>query len=299
MSHLFELVFANGGYAVFRLKPPSQASKAPKIEKRRVPKLPSPEDEEPSASSVKTMLGQADTWAAYIKRCAKEQPDCGARLMELAATWHHSMKRPEVAEMLRKTALKRFPDDGFVHYYYGRHLDYEVKGAGRETGEHYKEAVKKFPNNAIIVREYIMYLDMVAQDTGAVKKLLQARQEESTKNGKKDRPTALLALKGVGAPGLLCEAAVSARSLGMEAFGDAMWKRALQQAPFSDCIKNNWGLIHEGSNFTGTRTVWDQVGLLLAGGVQHDVAGHNEPSVRFIGEPPLLMNPFSVPAASA
>lgn len=244
------------------------------------------------------MLGERDTWSGYIKRCAKEQPECGARLMEVAATWHHSMKRPEVADMLRKAALKQFSDDGFVNYYYGRHLDYEVKTAGKQVGEHYKLALKKHPNNAGILREYIVYLDMVAQDTEQVKKVLEERSP-SKKKQRKDGPKQLLALEGVGAATLFCEAAVSARTVGMEAFGDAMWERAMNEAPFSDCVKNNWGFIHEGSNFSSQRSTWYEVRLLFAGGVQHEVASHNQPAVRFIGEPPLLLNPFAADRSGA
>eukprot|EP00929_Paragymnodinium_shiwhaense_P049967 TRINITY_DN25191_c0_g1_i1.p1 TRINITY_DN25191_c0_g1~~TRINITY_DN25191_c0_g1_i1.p1 ORF type:complete len:1054 (-),score=237.33 TRINITY_DN25191_c0_g1_i1:561-3722(-) len=288
-SRLFELIFANGGYGVFRLR---QAAASASIASGYY---------EPEPETIKQDLGKADTWADYIQRCKKEQADlCGARLMELAATWQHSMKRPYVANTLRSLALKSFSGNGFVSYYYGRHLDYDAGGDGAaQAAKYYAQALRAHPNNALVLKEYIMYLDMVAKDTTTLQKLLEERrgkqpaqdQEAGAKKGGRGI-LPLLSLEGAGVAGLLCEAAVSARTLGMEAFGDAMWHKALRLGPFSDCIKHNWALVHEGKNYTNVHSTWENVKLLFSGAVQHEVGSHNQPAVRFLGDTPVYVNPF-------
>merc|ERR1712060_866294 len=134
----------NGGYAVFRLRP----------EARQGNELTAREEHE--------VLAKPDTWKEYMRVCEAEQgADCGARLMESAATWHHSMKRPEVANTLRKLAQKRFPGDAYVNYYWGRYADYDAQDSSARTGELYEQAIRTNQDNTIMLKEYLMWLDMV------------------------------------------------------------------------------------------------------------------------------------------
>merc|ERR1712125_80776 len=84
-----------------------------------------------------------------------------------------------------------------------------------------------------MLKEYLMWLDMVAKDSKKVSKLLEDRKGNKQKAG---RPLPLLAHTGAGAGALLCEASVSASQLGMEKFGSALWARAKELAPLSECV---------------------------------------------------------------
>eukprot|EP00928_Gymnodinium_smaydae_P068245 TRINITY_DN5131_c0_g6_i1.p1 TRINITY_DN5131_c0_g6~~TRINITY_DN5131_c0_g6_i1.p1 ORF type:complete len:1044 (-),score=95.90 TRINITY_DN5131_c0_g6_i1:35-3166(-) len=270
-SRYFELIFVNGGYAAFRLRDHPLR------------------DNELTASEVKTTLASADTWRSFVDTCARDQGDvCGPRLMEASATWHHGLKRPEVARTLRALTEKKFgKHNGYVAYYSGRYLDYDAN-MGNAAGERYAQAVRAFPNNPFILKEYIMWLDMVAKDTKTITQLLEERKGTKQRTGK---PTPLLLLDGNIAGSLLCETAVSARTLGMKSFGDSLWARALDVAPFSECVKHNWPLIEATRNISEVYTVWTQARLMLKGGVQHEVNSHNQPCARFLGDRPFLLNP--------
>ena len=193
-SRRFELLFVNGGYAVFRLRPKTAGP--------RDGELPSPEN-------VGELLAQPETWRGYVAACAREQgADCGPRLMEAAATWQHSVKRPLVAQTLRKLAETHFRDDGYVHYYMGRHLDYDANQAER-AGPHYRRAAELLPNNAVVLKEYVMYLDMAARDQKAIRQFLEDRR--GRRGGKRGGPVPLLQLEGAGVGTLLCEARIRDR----------------------------------------------------------------------------------------
>jgi len=216
--------------------------------------------------------------------------------MEAAATWQHGLKRMDTAQLLRKAALERFPNDGYVNYYYGRHLDHDGgDGSTSTAGIYYKRAVKAFPNNAIVLKEYLMWLDMVVGDSNEVKRLLEERKQGRPKAAQQGRPTPLLTLDGIGVGTLLCEAAVSAKNLGMDKFSNDMWAKALRLAPFSNCVSNNWWpFIHKNSNYSDVFTTWRKVQALFEGGAQHELQSHHAPAARFTGDVPFDLNPFAI-----
>merc|ERR1712113_244547 len=178
---------------------------------------------------------------------------CGPRLLETAATWEHGMKRKPVAATLRKMADKKFPDDGYVNYYLARYYDYDANQI-QTALPYYKKAIKKLPNNALILKEYIMFLDMGLQDSAASSQLLRDRQKD------KGKIKGLLSLEGPGVGTLLCEAAIDAKQTkGLEGFGHAMWQKALRLAPLSSCVENNWQLYYgEPNTYPQHHQVWDK-----------------------------------------
>jgi hypothetical protein len=201
------------------------------------------------------------------------------------------MKRPQVASTLRKLAQKRFPDDAYVNYYAGRYADYDEQDSSARVGELYERAIRTNQDNPVMLKEYIMWLDMVAKDSKKVSKLLEDRKAARPKPG---RPLPLLLHSGVGAGALLCEASVSATQLGMEKFGSAMWSRAKTLAPLSECVRNNWPLAEPGRNYSDVYTPWVKFRMLFAGGLQHEVNSHNQPSARFLGDRPYLLNVYKI-----
>mmetsp|Transcript_6568 Transcript_6568/g.8407 ORF Transcript_6568/g.8407 Transcript_6568/m.8407 type:complete len:204 (-) Transcript_6568:164-775(-) len=190
------------------------------------------------------------------------------------------MKRKKVATVLRRFADKLFPDDGYVAYYLARYLDYDANQPQRAL-EYYKRAIKLLPNNPIILKEYIMFLDLSMKDTKGLAKLLRERR---TEHGKGLVP--FLEMDGPGVGGLLCEASVSAKnSPGLEDFGDQMWAKALRLAPLSDCVRNNWQIINgESKTYEEAHRYRDKVHMMISGGVQHEVGSHNQPAIRFLGD---------------
>merc|ERR1712107_425653 len=173
-----------------------------------------------------------------------------------AATWRHTLKREPVAATLRALAEEHYPDDGYVAYYLGRHYDFDAEVPTKAMG-FYKKAVKQLPNNPKILQEFILFLDMVAQDKKTLKSLVSARE--------KDRgpgyPLPFLEPEGNGVGNLLCEASITAKQLGLQRFSDAMWEKALNLAPLSSCIKTNWPICTGSqtttmpSTVSGTRSV--------------------------------------------
>lgn len=261
----FERIFSNGGYAVFRLR-----------------RSPLPLGEELSPSAVGSTITSTEAWRDYVDSCVRTQGElCGARLLETAATWEHSMKRPQVAAVLRKLADKAYPNDGYVAYYMARYLDYDANKPQKAIG-YYKKAVDLLPNNPIVLKEYIMFLDMSLKDEKALAKLLRERKARKGKGA----AVPLLELEGSGVGVMLCEASISAKnSPGLQDFGDRMWEKALRLAPLSDCVRNNWPLVY-GDNpntYDQKHGDWEKLRLLIAGGVQQDVGSHNQPAIRFLG----------------
>merc|ERR1712176_1313129 len=101
--------------------------------------------------------------------------------MEAAASWHHTLKQKEVASTIRGLAERRYGGKcGYVDYYSARFLDYDAN-RGQAAGERYARAVQALPNNPFIIKEYLMWLDMVAKDTKTIKKLLEERKGTKTK----------------------------------------------------------------------------------------------------------------------
>merc|ERR1712176_447831 len=113
---------------------------------------------------------------------------------------------------------------------------------------------------------------MEAQDKVKLKELVDRR-------GDKGKP--LMRLSGPGSPDLWCEAAASAKQLGMEKVSERFWAKAMQHAPLSKCIKNNWPLMHPDTTFEGSHSSWDLVRYVYRTGVPHSVGSHHGPAVRY------------------
>merc|ERR1719433_474743 len=239
---------------------------------------------EPSPSQIDSMLGSMEAWSDYLAECTRTSRDlCGARLLEAAATWQHSMKRKKVATVLRRLADQHFPDDGHVNYYLGRYLDYDASKPDRAI-KYYEKAVQKFPNNPIILKEWIMFLEETLKDTARSTKLLKDRK----KSGRAGI-TAALDMEGAGAASFLCEGAVTAKNAqGLGGLGDKMWAKAVSLAPLSSCVQHNWQLIYgEKESYDRLYTPWYRVRMLINGGVEHVVGPKNQPIIRFLGERPF------------
>jgi len=264
----------NGGYGVAQL---------------RDEPLPRPTDEK-TPEVISKLLEKKSTWREYVDECARTQPTCGPRLAEAAAMWHHGLKKSQVAITLRHMANDLFPEDGYVAYSIGRHLDYEVEKPDR-AGHYYEKAAQLLPNNVGIVKEYLMWLDMVAKDPSKSRKLLEARRSKAGKKRKSSGPTPFLELEGAGSYEILCEAGVSAMQLGLQEWGRAMWDKSVDMAPLSKCIENNWGFVHEktpyGEVFTKNVKVWHYI----TKGNIHELSPHHGPSVRFLGDQNFTLVP--------
>lgn len=265
----FRRIFTNGGYAVFRLQQVASEAK---------------EAVEPSPSQIDNMLGSMEAWTDYIGECTKTQKElCGARLLEASATWQQSMKRKKVATVLRRLADKHFPDDGLVAYYLGRHLDYDASKPDKAI-KYYKKAVEKLPNNPIILKEWLMFLEETVKDTASSIKILKDR-----KGKRRDGIRAVLEMEGAGVGSFLCEAAVTAKNApGLGSLGDKLWAKAVRLAPLSSCVQHNWQLIYgDSEGYDKLYTPWYKVWMLINGGVQHEVGPKNQPTIRFLGERPF------------
>jgi len=235
-----------------------------------------------SPAAIKNALEEESTWDKYIEACASQQGEsCAARLAENVATWYHGLKRPKVAHVLRTMMLKQFPEDGIAAYYMGRYLDFDAKRA-QQAGKYYALAAEKLPDNPLVIREYLMWLDMEVKDTAKVKKLIERRQG-------KGKP--LLELSGPSVADLLCEAAASAKQLGQEKFSQQLWAKTLRLAPLSKCVKNNWPLMHPGSTFEESHSKWDLVRHLYRVGVPHDIGAHHGPAVRYLEARKYALSP--------
>jgi len=261
----FELIFANGGYAVFALKKNGTAA----VAGDRDPRFPD--------------LPIAAGWKRYIEKCASEQgKECPGRLGELAATWHHDIKKPGEAKVLRTLA----PDDPALAFTEGRYLDYDLQTPDK-AGPLYAKAANGLPNNPVVLREYLMWLDLSAQDMKTIRKFLEERRKDSA-DGRKG----LLELSSVpGAAHLFCEAAVSAQSVNLKELSRKLWKAAIELSPLSKCVQTNWAAIEPDRNYDKIYTQWHKVDLLWSQGTVHSIDSHNTPGVRFTEAGRFLLLP--------
>lgn len=261
VSERFQLLFANGGFAVFRLLPEKPGSKIPAL------------------ADVPAKLMKTETWQPYINECAKQGEDCGPRLMEMSNTWRNGLKRTAEAKLLQRLAMKAYPQDGFVSLHRARTLDYDDNQA-QQAGKYYEEAAARLPNNAVALKEYLMWLDVVAQDQGTIKKLLQGKHPTVRKD--KSTRLKLSQINGTEAAAFLCEAATSALQLDLNDMGWKLWNEARRRAPFNKCIKHNWPLIYPNQpTWEEHYTDWKKFEAWLESSVQHDAGVHNSVHVRF------------------
>merc|ERR1712216_140648 len=155
LSRSFKMVFANSGYAIFKMHPNATHE---------------------SMGDRATSLTHLDAWKPMLKRCKKDEPDvCAPRIAELADMFHGKLKRPEIAKTLFKWALQDEPPHGQTQYIYGHHLDYD-QDRPLESAQYYRRAYELSPNNPLIVREYLMWLDMIRKDNRSLESLMRTRR---------------------------------------------------------------------------------------------------------------------------
>eukprot|EP00427_Karlodinium_veneficum_P014295 CAMPEP_0169071002 /NCGR_PEP_ID=MMETSP1015-20121227/5425_1 /TAXON_ID=342587 /ORGANISM="Karlodinium micrum, Strain CCMP2283" /LENGTH=918 /DNA_ID=CAMNT_0009130055 /DNA_START=16 /DNA_END=2768 /DNA_ORIENTATION=- len=225
LSRHFKLMFANSGYAIFKMHP--NASEIPK----------------PRCKSIEDMAA----WNPMLNQCQKDEPEkCGPRVAELALMWQSKLKKPRIADMLFKWALQAKPENGQTSFIYGHHLDYELQD-NTNAIRHYQKAYELSPNNPVIVKEYLMWLDLVGKDNRTLERLLRTRR-----TGKGE----VLSLLDLRDAGLGCEASVTAMQLMRDQdYADDLWEMAKREGIGNTCMKNNWPL-HGGKSMENDLTKW-------------------------------------------
>lgn len=264
-SRFFKIAFMNGGYAAFQVRDkPLPLPQGQDAVKKKSPAL------------VASMLERDDTWSEYLEECKRLQgKHCGPRLAEAASTWKSKLQRDKVASKLRHIARDHFPKDGLVAFTMGRYLDYEAEQP-EKAYPYYEQAVKAHPNNPDILKDYIMYMDMIVKDQQKLREWLKPRQAD--RKGRK----ALLNLQGSGTAELLCEASVSAVNLGMEKWGRKMWEKAVKEAPLSKCVGHNWQLMDTSRKYDDVYTLKAKAWWFFTEGRQtHDTMSAGGPGMRF------------------
>jgi len=226
VSPSFKLLFANAGFGLFRVR---DVVDAPSKPKRR------------SMDDIKV-------WKPMLDRCIKTEPEvCGGRIAEMASMFHEKLGQQQLGKTLLQWVDENAPHDGVAQYLIGRHYDY-VLNRPQDAKKYYEKAYELVPNNPVIVREYLMWLDVAQQDNRSLEALMRPRRYS---NG--DR----LSLVELGDASLACEASVPA----MELFRDFdwaqdLWKVALREGASSDCVKNNWLLQNNGKKMEETLGPW-------------------------------------------
>lgn len=228
----FKMLFVNAGYGVFRLR---NASVAPSQKK----------------SSIKKM----GAWRPMLEQCLEAEEKygevCVARITEVGQMFHEKLKQPQVAEILLGWAKEHGADNGLVQYTIGRHLDYD-HGRQDEAAKYYRQAYELLPNNPLIVREYLMWLDVERKDNRSLEALMRPRRW--TKGSR-------LSLVDLADAVLACEASVAAFELFRDLdWSEELWRIATQYGIGSDCVKNNWPLNHGGNDLSSVLGKW---GLFL------------------------------------
>lgn len=260
-SRFFEIEFLNAGYAMFRLR------KSPAAQEQFVA------DPEKRRELVRTALETPATWSGYVERCAQYQGrSCGPRLVELGATWSH-LQRPKVAMLLRRIALEVFPDQGLVLHGVARHIDYEAKNANK-AGEYYAKAFEASPNNPDIIREYLLWLTIVAQDNDAVRKLV--HPDQRARKGL----IPLASMTSTAGYELMCEAAVSAHQVGLHGESKKLWDKMVKAAPLSKCRADNLRFIYPKDHEQRQLTLKEKVWHYIRTGQTYQVTVHNSPGAR-------------------
>ncbi|CAK9009398.1 C-mannosyltransferase dpy-19 (Protein dumpy-19) [Durusdinium trenchii] len=160
-SPLFELLWANAEFAVLRLR----------------------HDEEVPQTAKSGNVEDLKTWEPMLQRCQEEERrECSARVADLALAFR-KMGQSQVSKMLLRWAETH-------------HLDYDLQQS-EKAGAYYRKAVELEPNNPVFVKEYLMWLEIVAKDQRSLVRLLGPRR---TATGAK------LALTDLGDAALACEA---------------------------------------------------------------------------------------------
>lgn len=117
-------------------------------------------------------------------------------------------------------------------------------GRPQEAGPHYQLAYELEPNNAVIVKDYLMWLDVQMDDKPKLERLMLPRK--FTQGDFRS----FLDLKDAH---LACEAAVPALHLLHDsAWSQALWQFAVEHGMSSLCVEHNWRLFNSGQTLLET-----------------------------------------------
>eukprot|EP00930_Biecheleria_cincta_P085801 TRINITY_DN75165_c0_g1_i1.p1 TRINITY_DN75165_c0_g1~~TRINITY_DN75165_c0_g1_i1.p1 ORF type:complete len:709 (-),score=113.73 TRINITY_DN75165_c0_g1_i1:18-2045(-) len=229
-SPLFEKLFANAEFAVLRLLPKNEVPKGAQ------------------AGNVEDL----SIWQPMLQRCLKEEPEaCASRTADLAAAFR-KLGQPKVAQMLLNWAEQHGSTDAAFQFIMGHRLDYDLEQSDK-AGEYYRRAHELEPNNPVFLREYVMWLDLVAHDNQTLYNILGPRRYT---HGKR------LSLLDMGSANLACEASVTARELFQDTdWSQELWSFAKDEAPCDTCVSNNWPLLSQ--NKTGMKEDLGEWALFL------------------------------------
>jgi len=222
----FRLLFANSGYAVLSVREKSADGKPGR------------------AASIEDIRA----WKPMLDRCLKEEPEaCVSRTAELASMFHAKIGQPKVAKALLGWVRQHVHNDGVAHYLLGYHLDYDL-GQPKEAAGHYSKAIEHAPNNPLIVREYLMWLDVEAKDNRTLERLMRPRRAT------RGERSSLLDLRDVT---LACEASITALELFRDLdWAEDLWEFATTEGIGSQCVKNNWPLHNGGRDMEKDLGAW-------------------------------------------
>lgn len=208
-SPLFELQWANAEFAVLRLR----------------------DSKEVARNAKDGHVADLKTWEPMLQRCQKEEPlECAARAADLALAFR-KMGQMQVSQSLLRWAEAHGDEDGAFQYIMGHHLDYDLQQSQR-AGPYYKRAVELESNNPVFVKEYLMWLELIAKDKRSLVQLLSPRRAGSG---------AKRALSSLEDASLACEASVTAKELFQDLdWSRELWEYALENGPCNQCVDNNW-----------------------------------------------------------
>merc|ERR1712079_694858 len=121
-------------------------------------------------------LQNMEVWQPMLDRCLEEEGDaCLERTAELAAMFHSKLKKRDISDTLFTWVRQHGAHHGEVQFILGHHLDYNLKESSR-AGDLYRKAHELSPNNPYIVREYLMWVDLEAQDNRTLESILRPRR---------------------------------------------------------------------------------------------------------------------------
>ncbi|CAE7656161.1 PFK5, partial [Symbiodinium pilosum] len=210
-SPLFELLWANAEFALLRLRRREEVPKSAK------------------AGSVEDI----QTWEPMLRRCLAEEPaHCAARAADLALSFR-KMGQGKVSRTLFQWAEQHGSEDAAFQYIRGHHLDYDLQESER-AGPYYRRAYELDSNNPVFLKEYLMWLELVAKDNRSLVELLGPhrlpRQARKT-------------IQELGDPALACEASITTRELLQDHdWSRELWEYALEHGVCNQCVENNWAL---------------------------------------------------------
>lgn len=207
----FRMIFANSGYAIFQMRKNATDKVIP-----------------PRAHAIEDPA----VWKPMLNRCQRDEPEaCGPLIADLATMWYTRHKNPAISEFLFRWAEQAQPASGQTQYIIAHYYDYDLNKP-QDAERYYKRAYELSPNNPLIVREYLLYQDLVKKDNRTVYNIMRTR---------KFREGNQLSILDLRDAALACEASVSALQLMRDRdYADDLWDMARAEGAGNQCVKNNW-----------------------------------------------------------